>query len=99
LFTPTLAVYFKTTTTTRNLNYFVKRNILWNSFWLGTVFLVLVLHLNIKPEVEEGGWLGKMNHCKKNTLLGCQEQPITKKNNRTMHEFSFYNMEESFRWD
>jgi hypothetical protein len=82
LLCPTFIVYYKETTTTRNINFFYKKNILWNSVWTGLLFVALALHLNIQPKTE-AEWSGKGNFLKRNKLLSCDDGE-----NRTAFEFS-----------
>ena len=49
MLTPCFAVFFKETTTARNVNYFYKRNILLTNGIFAVLFAVLIAHLNIDP--------------------------------------------------
>ena len=88
LSTPTLVVYYKETTSARNLNHFVKRNIIIQNGWILLVFVVLVLHLNISPEQAEGGPYGKVNYLKRNVFFSCQDDK-----NFTAGEFNILDAE------
>merc|ERR1719430_3071038 len=49
MLTPCFAVFFKETTTARNVNYFYKRNILLTNGIFAVLFAILIGHLNIDP--------------------------------------------------
>ena len=49
MLTPCFAVFFKETTTARNVNYFYKRNILLTNSIFALLFGVLTGHLNVDP--------------------------------------------------
>ena len=58
---PSLATFFKQTTSARSLNYHYKRNILVTNIWLGLVFAGLVVHLNVAADSSDGNALNR-NH-------------------------------------
>ena len=64
---PSLSTFFGQTTSTRNLNYHYKRNILATNLFFGFVFACLVIHMNVGAE-SSGETRLKRNH-----LLSCHD--------------------------
>ena len=64
---PSLSTFFGQTTSTRNLNYHYKRNILATNLFFGLVFAALVIHMNVGAESSGG------NRLKRNHLLSCHD--------------------------
>ena len=99
-------MYWRGTTTARNINYFYTRNIVWNSLWWGLVATGLALHLNLQPVVAEGElgashlWYWgdgnnhtnttRFNHLKRNALLSCQQTEPLDHQTRSAWEFSLF---------
>ena len=99
-------MYWRGTTTSRNINYFYKWNIAWNSLWWGLVATGLALHLNLRPVVAEGKlgashlWYWgadsahanttRFNHLKRNALLSCQQTEPLDNQTRAAWEFSLF---------
>ena len=59
---PCLALFFNQTTTSRNLNYFYKRNILFTNLLFGCIFAGLVLQINTHQ--QKGNSSKKSISCK-----------------------------------
>jgi len=63
---PCLAVFFRTVTNARNLNYFYKRNILFMNTFCGLLFTVLFFQLTYFPDRPD------LNYVRRNVLLSCK---------------------------
>lgn len=75
---PCLAVFFRTVTNARNLNYFYKRNILIMNTFCGLLFTVLFFQLTLAPHGTD------VNYVRRNVLLSCKSAHL----NWTQLEFS-----------
>ena len=65
LMAPSLALFYRKTTSKLNVNYFYRRNILSTNLYLGLVIVLFVMFINLTHTKEK-------NFFKKNHLLGCQ---------------------------
>jgi len=77
---PCLALFFNQTTSTRNLNYFYKRNILGTNLFFGCIFAALVVHINTTVSDAE------TNYVRRNVVFSCKENNTMKP--WTQFEFS-----------
>jgi len=98
MLTPCFAVFFKDTTTGRNVNYFYKRNILFTNGIFALIFATLIAHLNLDPyqgfhELDANSTVvlgvdqfkaDSFNYVRRNVLFSCKD----KKHSWTNHEFS-----------
>jgi len=72
---PCLALFFNQTTTSRNLNYFYKRNILFTNLLFGCIFAGLVLQINTHQQRD--GTDGKqVNYVRRNVVFSCKEPDL-----------------------
>ena len=98
MLTPCFAVFFKDTTTARNVNYFYKRNILLTNGIFALIFAALIAHLNLDPyqgfhEFDANSTDApkvdqfkedSFNFVRRNVLFSCKD----KNHSWTDHEFS-----------
>jgi len=79
---PCLALFFNQTTTTRNLNFFYKWNILFTNLLFGFVFLGLVIQINTHEQKDQTG--AGTNYVRRNVVFSCKEDNL----DYTQFEFS-----------
>jgi hypothetical protein len=68
MFTPSLALFFGTNAPTKNLNFYYKRNILYINAFLGLIFGVLVLQLNVWGKDMQGH-----SYLRRNPIFSCKD--------------------------
>ena len=86
-FAPVFACYYRETTTSRNINYFNRRNILGCSILFGLVFTALALQLNFGAEVFHKDGTYKGNYLKRHKLLSCQDNHTETEFDRSLSRF------------
>jgi len=80
ILTPTVAVFYNKRTSSKNLNFFNKRNILGTNISLAILLLILVLQLHFAPQgIEKEGDIRK-----RNVLFSCHKE----EEKRYRHELS-----------